>query len=213
MVAHPGYSHLEGSSLARSGEVYIHSFFLGQPWLPTAAAVQHLQTSLPWVRLTTWLSEWFIHVACASPHTGCRKVLLASQARTSAAVCGSSLYVNWTDKSALAPREAKRKPGRGAEQPIFIQALLLSPGQVQVNKVNALLMSKARVLLIPSALWGGEAILYTVKETSKRSRERRVCRGMKAPAGEEAEVSRCSLWARRSRILRVYRASVYPSVF
>lgn len=161
---------------------HIHSFFPGQPSLPSAAAVQHLQT-LPWVMLTTWPSEClFIHVLRASLHTastGWRKVLLACQARTSTAVCCSSVYVNWTDESALAPCEAKRKPGRGAERPIFVQALLLSPGQTQVNKVNALLMSKARLLLISSALRGGEAILYTVKETSKERLQ-----GMKAPAGD-----------------------------
>lgn len=144
--------------------------------------------------LTTWLSERvFIHALQASPHTastGWRKVL-ACQVRTSTAVCCSSAYVNWTDESTLAPREAKQKPGRSAQQPIFIQALLLSPSRAQVNKVNTLLMSKARLLLISSALWGGEVILYTVKETSKKSRERRGCRGMKAPAGEEAEVNGC----------------------
>lgn len=45
------------------------------------------------------------------------------------------------------------------------------PGQTQVNKVNALLMSKARLPLVSSALRGGKAILYTDKETSKRSQE------------------------------------------
>lgn len=52
------------------------------------------------------------------------------------------------DGSALAPREAEWTPGRGAEQPIFIQALLLSPGQKEVKEVNALLMSKTRLTLI-----------------------------------------------------------------
>lgn len=52
------------------------------------------------------------------------------------------------DERALAPCEAKWKPGRGAEQPIFIQALLLSPGQKEVNEVNALLMSRTRLTLI-----------------------------------------------------------------
>lgn len=51
------------------------------------------------------------------------------------------------DERALAPCEAKWEPGRGAEQPIFIQALLLSPGQEEVKEVNALLMSKTRLTL------------------------------------------------------------------
>lgn len=100
--------------------------------------------------------------------------------------------VRQLDGRVLVLRQAKRKPGRGAEQPIFIQALLPSPGQTQVNKVNALLMSKARLLVSSSALWGGEVTLYTVKEMRKKSWERRDCRGMKAPAGEEAEVNGCS---------------------
>lgn len=144
--------------------------------------------------LTTWLTRWsFIHVFRAFPHTastGWSKVLLGCQSRTSDAVCCSSAYVNGTDECALAPCGAKWKPGRGAEQPIFIQGLLLSPGQKQVNEVNTLMTSKMRLTLIPSALWGGEAILYTVKETSKNSRETRDCGGIKAPAGEKADLKR-----------------------
>lgn len=135
---------------------------------------------------------WWLFISPHTASTGWRKVLLACQARTSSAVCCSSVHVNWTDESTLVPRKAKRKPGRGAEQPLFIQALMLSPTQTQVNKVNALLMRKASLLLISSALWGGKVILYTVKEISEKCLQRRGCRGMKAPAGEEAEVNGCS---------------------
>lgn len=81
------------------------------------------------------------------------------------------------DESALAPCEAKWKPGRGAEQPIFIQALLRSPGQKEVNEVNAPADEQDETHA------DFEAILYTVKGTCKKSRERRGCGGIEAPAG------------------------------
>lgn len=117
-----------------------------------------------------------------------KKSLVSCQARTSNAVCCSSVYVNWTDEYWYCVRL------NGSQGSPFLSRLCCRvPARYRSTRwTHCWWVRRVRLLVSSSAMWGGVVTLYTVKEMSKKSRERRGCRCMKAPAGEEAEVNGCS---------------------
>lgn len=144
-------------------------------------------------RPTTSDTTLAILVVVQSPHTtstGWRKVLLA--ARTQQVMLCAARLCTSTGQTCTGTVSGQTEAKRGCWTAHF------QPGSAAESPPDAGQQRWTRCWWVRRDSWWvllpcGEAVtLYTVKEMSKKSRERRGCRGLKAPSGEEAEVNGCS---------------------